>query len=47
MVYRFLLCFEEVNFGKYLRCTDVEPRENGLWLQHNPGKNLLAIMSVS
>ena len=47
MVYRLLLCFKEVNFGTYLRRTDVESRGNGLWLQHNPDKNLLAIMSVS
>jgi hypothetical protein len=45
MVYRFLLCFEEVNFGEYLCCIDVEPRGDGVWLQHNPDNNLLAIMS--
>jgi hypothetical protein len=47
MVYRFLLCFEEVNFGEYLRRTDVEPRRDGVWLQHNPDNNLLAIMSAN
>ncbi|RAL09041.1 uncharacterized protein BO97DRAFT_187454 [Aspergillus homomorphus CBS 101889] len=47
MVYRLLPCFEEVNFRKYLPCKDVEPSKNGLWLQHNPDKNLLVIMSVS
>jgi hypothetical protein len=47
MVYRFLLCFEEVNFGEFLRRTDVEPRRDGVWLQHNPDNNLLAIMSAN
>jgi hypothetical protein len=47
MVYRFLLCFEKVNFGEYLRHTDVEPRRDGVWLQHNPDNNLLAIMSAN
>lgn len=46
MVYTFLLCFEEVNFGEYLRRTDVEPHRDGLWLQHNPDNDLLAIMSA-
>ncbi|GKZ24684.1 hypothetical protein AbraIFM66951_003495 [Aspergillus brasiliensis] len=47
MVYRLLLGFKEVNFGTYLRRTEVEPRRNGLWLQHNPDNNPLTIMSVS
>ncbi|KAA8646725.1 uncharacterized protein ATNIH1004_005400 [Aspergillus tanneri] len=47
MVYGFLLCFEEVNFGEYLRYTDIDPHRSGLWQQYNPDNNLLAIMSVS
>ncbi|PLB54758.1 hypothetical protein P170DRAFT_505455 [Aspergillus steynii IBT 23096] len=47
IVYRFIFCFEEVSFGKELRRTSVELHRNGLWLQHNPDNNPLAIMSVS
>ncbi|KAI9371082.1 hypothetical protein BJX61DRAFT_512750 [Aspergillus egyptiacus] len=47
MIYRLLLCFKEVTFGKCLRRTNVEPHRNGVWLQHNPDQNPLAIMSVS
>lgn len=47
MVYKSLLCFEEINFGKYLHHRNVEPHRSGLWLQHNPSNNLLAIMSVN
>lgn len=47
MVYKCLLCFEEINFGKYLHRSNVQPHRSGLWLQHNPTNNPLAIMAVN
>lgn len=47
MVYKFLLCFEEINFGNYLHHINMNRHRSGLWLQHNPSNNLLAIMSVN
>ncbi|KAK1145749.1 hypothetical protein N8T08_003987 [Aspergillus melleus] len=48
MVYRYLLCFDEVHFsGKSLQHSHIERRRDGLWWQHNPNNNLLAIMSVN
>lgn len=47
MVYRFLLYFKKVNFREYLCHIDVEPCRDGIWLQHNPNNNLLAIMSAN
>ena len=44
MVYDLLLRFEKVRIGYYIRRDLIEPRNDGIMLQHNPEKNFLAIM---
>ena len=46
-IYQYLLCFEEIEIGSRLDDKNVDPRRDGLWLQHNPPSNPLAIMPVS
>lgn len=47
MVYKYLLCFEVINFGKHVYRRDVQLHRSRVWLQHNPRDNPLVIMSVS
>lgn len=47
MVYELVLCFKEIEFQKEIRTVFVESRRNGIWLQRNPRKNLLALLAVS
>lgn len=47
MVYQFLIGYDEILFDKRLDNRNVDPRRDGLWLQHNPRNNPLAIMPVS
>ncbi|PTU21288.1 hypothetical protein P175DRAFT_0557946 [Aspergillus ochraceoroseus IBT 24754] len=46
MVYRAVLCFQSVRFSGCVQKYSVDP-VNGLRLQYNPSRNLLALLAVS
>ncbi|OGM50631.1 hypothetical protein ABOM_000668 [Aspergillus bombycis] len=47
MIYKFVLCFGNIKFGKYLASSFVYPDRQGFWLQHNPKNNLLTLLAVN
>lgn len=47
LVYQQIFCYEEIQLDQQLDDKNVDPRRDGLWLQHNPPNNPLAIMAVS
>lgn len=46
MIYKALICFERIEFGTVSQRTPVDP-VRGVWLQHNPSVNLLALVAVN
>jgi hypothetical protein len=46
MIYKALICFDNIEFDADFRQDSVDPVK-GVWLQHNPSANLLALLAVS
>lgn len=46
MIYKFLICFERIEFDTGFQKHSVVPVK-GIWLQHNPSVNILSLLAVN